>query len=241
MRIPAKINPCPIVDATIGISFEPNIVYDAIFGIVFNAFKHKYPKATTLPILQLPEEIRLKDPNLINQPHYKISNDTFRVLIGPKGIALSNPKEYVGWGDFLKEIFDLFARIVELDIIKQVTRVGLRYINFFDLDIYDKINLKVQMGERALVSKDALVKAEVQCGDFISTIQVTNNASAKIDKNRFLGSVIDIDTHTTQNLDSFLSNYLDIIVNAHNEEKKLFFSLLETKFLASLNPTYIGE
>jgi len=241
MRIPTKVDPCPIIDAVIGVSFEPDIVNDAVFGIVYNAVKDRYPNTQTLPILQIPEEIRHKDPNLDSQPHYKITNDNFRVLIGPKGIAISSPKEYIGWKMFLEEADLLFSKIAKLSIVKQVTRVGLRYINFFDFDIYDNIKLKVLIGDSPLECNNVLIKSEIPCNDFTSVLQVTNKATAKIEGRNFSGSIIDIDTYTSQNLENFFPDYLSVIINGHDEEKKLFFSLLKTEFIETLNPTYAGE
>jgi uncharacterized protein (TIGR04255 family) len=241
VKIPIKIDPCPIIDANIGISFEPNIVYDAVFGIVFNAIKARYPNVNQLPILQIPSEVRHKDPNLISQPHYKVTNDTYSVLIGPTGLTLGSSIKYVGWETFLKEIVYLFDEIGKLDVIKKVQRLGLRYINVFDFDIFDKIVLKVQMGDRPLISKNAFVRAEIQSDNYVSTLQIANQASGNIQNKSFAGSIIDIDTYTVQSLDNFFSTYSDLIIHGHDEEKKLFFSLLKPDFLQTLNPQYAGE
>jgi len=58
MKIPKKIDPCPIVEAIVEIRFDSNLPGDAIFGVIYNQFKEDYPKFTKLPILQLPEAIR---------------------------------------------------------------------------------------------------------------------------------------------------------------------------------------
>ena len=241
MKIPTKITPCPIVDANIGIIFEPNIVNDAVFGIVFKVLQSKYPKATPLPILQIPEEIRHKDPNLINQPHYKLSNGMFSVLVGPKAITLSSPKEYVGWEIFLKEIVAVFEKMKEADVIKKVQRLGLRYINFFESDVFDKISLAVNVGNKPLKSNNTFIRAELPCNDFTSILQITNNAQIGIENKKYAGSVIDIDTYTTSNLDDFFVSFVDLVIKGHEEEKKIFFQLLNEDFLATLNPTYVGE
>ena len=240
MQIPVKIDPCPIVEASIGISFEPKVIPDAVFGIVYNAIKDKYPNAAALPILQLPEEIRNKDSNLINQPHYTVSNDTFKVLIGPRVLTLSVSKEYVGWKVLLPEIIDLFNKIAKLDIIAQVHRLGLRYINVFDFDIFEKVKLKINVGDTPLISNNAFVRAEIAGNNFVNTLQIGNNASGIVGNNPFKGSIIDIDTFTTHGLDNFFSNSSDLVLKGHEEEKKTFYNLLTPEFLKALNPTYAG-
>lgn len=51
MELPKKIDPCPIVDAIIEIRFSTNIHPSAVFGVIYNEFKDKYPTVEKLPIL----------------------------------------------------------------------------------------------------------------------------------------------------------------------------------------------
>lgn len=241
MKIPTNISPCPIVDANIGILFEPNIMQDAVFGIVFKALQDRYPIVTQLPILQIPEEIRHSDPNFMNQPHYKLNNTTFSLLIGPRVITISNPNKYVGWNIFLKEIVSVFEKIKEVDVVKEVQRVGLRYINFFDFDVFEKISLGVNIGGKPLKSTNAFIRAEIPVNDFTSILQITNHAEIGVENKKLSGSVIDIDTYTTSNLNDFFSSFVDLAIKGHEEEKKLFFELLNADYLVTLNPIYAGE
>ena len=227
------------MDATIGIFFETEIVADAIFGIVYNVFKDEYSDAERLPILQIPAEIRSKDPNLIMQPHYKIKSDKFILMIGPKGVSLGIKGEYVGWNIFLPEVEKVFKKIGDLEIVKSVKRLGIRYINAFDFDIYEKIKLKVNLENGNLKHKNLFIKTEVVCGNFISTLQVANNATGTINDKQFSGSIIDIDTYITRDIEAFFSNYKDLLIEGHKEEKKLFFSLLSSEYLETLNPEYM--
>ena len=77
MSLPIKINPCPIVDCVVELRFKISIEPAAVFGIVYNAFKSDYPTVEKMPVLNLPEEIRLNDPNLIYQPWYRLRNGGF--------------------------------------------------------------------------------------------------------------------------------------------------------------------
>ncbi|MEW6602636.1 MAG: TIGR04255 family protein, partial [Nitrospirota bacterium] len=111
MKIPVKITPCPIVEAIVEIKFDYDVDLDpdAIFGIVYKELHEKFPQTTKLPILQLPDAVRLRDPNLISQPHYKLSNEKFLFQIGPRVMSLNNVKGYVGWTIFYKELIDTFS------------------------------------------------------------------------------------------------------------------------------------
>ena len=147
MKLPKKIDPCPIVEAIVEIRFDSVIVSDAIFGLIYNSFKDSYPTTEKLGILQIPEAIRSSDQELSFKPHYKLLNDDFIFQVGPKVLSIVSTKEYVGWGKFIEEILRSFKIVKDLAIIDKVKRIGLRYINFFDFDIFEKINLNMKLNE----------------------------------------------------------------------------------------------
>ena len=104
MQLPKKITPCPIAEAIVEIRFDsnPDIPADAIWGIIYNSFKEEYSfkSIEKLPILQIPEPVRLNDPALIYKPNYKLSNEKFIFQIGPKVISLASAPNYIGWRIF---------------------------------------------------------------------------------------------------------------------------------------------
>lgn len=240
MKLPKKITPCPIIESIVEVRFNSAIPSDAIFGIIYSRFKEYFPKEPIrLPILQLPEQIRNNDPNLIYKPHYKLSNDAFLFQVGPKSFALINKEEYVGWKTFSQKIKDCFHKIAEMQIIKTTKRFGLRYINFFEeLDIYEKINLKLLLNEDALQSDNVLVSTSIQTGNFTSKFQISNNSKLKHNDTEKKGSVIDIDVYLEEDGNTILGQFDNILEDAHNKEKELFFGLLKNDFLEKFNPEY---
>ena len=235
MDRPKRIEKCPIVDAVVEIRFESSINPNAIFGIVFNEFKNHYPNVEALPILQLPEPLRTKDPGLQFKAHYKISGDDNSIQIGPNTLVIGAKMPYQGWETFSKEIFDILHRTFNLNIIKLVTRLGIRYINFFELDIFKYINLDLRINDRKIDLTNTLVRTEIENAGFKSILQIANNAKMT-DKS---GSLIDVDTFKTyEPAHKFNSNYVDEINQGHLEEKESFFSLLNPEFLNTLNPIY---
>ena len=95
-----------------------------------------FPKVENLPILQLPEPLRMGDPNLRFKPHYKVHNGSISIQIGPDVLAISSFPKYIGWAEFSTILFDILTRIEKINIIKNVSRIGIRYINFFENDIF---------------------------------------------------------------------------------------------------------
>lgn len=234
MSLPKQISPCPIIDALLEIRFVPNIHQNAVFGLIYNALQEDFPKVDNLPVLQIPEPIRNIDPNLKFKPYYKITNEEYVVQIGPDVLSIASFPKYTGWNKFFTVISEVLNKIEETRVIKNVSRVGIRYINFFDDDIFNKINLNVQLNNSIIDSRSTVVKTEIIQMEYISTLQIANSV---INDER-VGSIIDIDTSINNQLDDFFRNKEYIINKGHEFEKELFFSLLKDDFLESLNPEY---
>ena len=238
MSIPKKITPCPIIDSTIELRFQTSVEPGAVFGIVYNAFKKEYPNVEKMPILNVPEQIRLVDPNLIHQPWYRLRNGGFVLAIGPRRVGLGKAGEYQGWSVFSNRLYRMVETLHGLGIADEVERVGLRYINFFDLDIFDKIKLAVSINDISVTNNETLVRVFIPGRRYKSQMHVTNKASVTTEGKKMTGSIIDIDTYLETDLKDFFQNSTSIIEEGHNEEKEVFFTLPKDDFLQTLNPEY---
>ncbi|SFD87158.1 TIGR04255 family protein [Thermophagus xiamenensis] len=234
MKLPKAIYPCPILDALVEIRFSTKIHPSAVFGMIFNVLKGDFPNVENLPILQLPEAVRATDPNFKFKPHYRISNEKFVIQIGPNVLTISSFPKYTGWKEFSEQIFRVLNNVEKVGIIDSVIRIGIRYINFFDNNIFKDIELKICIRNKDIEYKNTIVRTEIEQGDYKSSLQVANNANYK----NKLGSIIDIDTFTESNLKDFFANKEEVISRGHAKEKELFYSLLNENFLKTLNPTY---
>ncbi len=236
MKLPKKITPCPIVDSILELRFATGFPHDAVFGIVYNAFKSEYPKYESLPILQLPEPVRKADPNLRFKPYYRLSNDKFVIQIGADVATISSFPEYSGWDVFKQEICSFFKTIKTLSIIDDVSRIGLRVINFFpEADIFQEAKISFAISDEPVVSQKTLFTTEFSFENNIkSTLNISNDAMI----NSIQGSIIDIDTFCEYNKEFNVSDILTEIELIHNKEKDLFFLLLKDAFLKKFNPEY---
>jgi uncharacterized protein (TIGR04255 family) len=234
MALPINISPCPILDALLEVRFSSKINSNAVFGLIYNVLQKDFEKVESLPILQIPDVVRTSDPNFKYKPYYRVSNNNFVIQIGPDVISISSFPKYVGWDLFSKTIFDVLQKIEKIGIINKIERIGIRYVNFFENNIFDKINLKVRIGSDNILYKNTIVRTEIGHGEFSSTLQIANNAL----NNGRLGSIIDIDTFTISNLETFFDKKTEFVNNGHIKEKELFYSLLQNDFLKTLNPKY---
>lgn len=234
-NIPKKISPCPIAEAVVELRFDSNLPSDAILGVIFNKFTEKYPTFSKLPILELPSFVRDNDPNLKFSPYYRMTNDNFSFQIGPRCFSLACPKEYKGWVKYSEEIEWVFNEMKGLDFVKNPLRLGVRYINFFEnMNVFEKIQIELFLAKNSMISNTNVLRSEFDFQDFHCVFQMTN--SALLDGN-IKGSSLDIDV-IYENKSDMLENHEKIISLARDVEKTLFFGILKTDFLATLNPEY---
>lgn len=194
MSLPKKISPCPILEANIEVRFDSGMPSEAVFGIVYNQFKNEFKNLEKLPILQIPEEIRSQDPTLKFQACYRLKSGNSIISIGPKVISFSCVNEYIGWETFSSKVIEIFSKVKESGIIDKPLRVGLRYINFFEGNILDRINLSAKIEESSLQSNNTYIKTEFTRNNFTIVLQVANKANVLVKEKQKVGSIIDIDT-----------------------------------------------
>lgn len=238
MKIPQKINPCPIIEAIVEIRFESDVPPDAIFGIIYNEFKDEYNKVEKLPILQLPETLRTKDPNLKYQPYFKLIQENFLLQTGPNVLSLVNINDYVGWSTFSAKIIETFLKAEKLKVISKTNRLGIRYINFFEVDIYENLNLEFFLAGNPLVSEQITFRSILRTGKFLSNLQILNKGNITVKNFQKSGSIIDIDSYFLTEKENIFANISELLKIGHQEEKELFFKLLKDNFLQKFNPVY---
>lgn len=238
MELPKKITPDPIIEAVAEIRFDSVLPSDAVFGIIFNLFKEKFPKLEKLPTLQIPSHIRDNDPKLKIQPLYRLSNQNYILQVGPKICSLAIKNQYMGWENMLDEIVGTFSVINKNNIIKTLERIALRYIDFFNLDIFEKIKLEIKEDSKEISKKQTYFKNIIISEPFQMLVQVGKDLTMKKDRKILSGSIIDVDTQLIKVDNSDLDKLKEHFKAAHDLSKTYFFQLLKDDFLKSLNPEY---
>lgn len=242
MKIPIKLNLCPIIESVFEIRFDSSLDANIVFALIYSKLKDDFPKVETLPLSELPASMRDADPNLKYQPAYKLhykDNENIILQICAKAVGFSFSPEYCGWNDFSSFVIRYLNRIKETGVISHVIRIGFRVINFIEGNVFDgeKINLKIKLGNEEIPYKETSIKTIFSDGDCHSITMIFNEAQlnnvAPIKK----GSVIDIDTFSI-NCSSFFEDAPAFLESVHIAEKKVFFNLLTTEYLNSMQPEY---
>ena len=114
---------------------------------------------------------------------------------------------YIGWSDFSKHSFSIINKVISSGIIKRVSRIGHRYINFFKGDITNGLTMSFPW-QKIHIRKTYWYGTDVKDGNFMNTLQFVNNANYKPHPNsiEMVGSLIDIDTSREYSDNYFTSN-----------------------------------
>lgn len=235
-KTPIKITPDPIINAVIEVRFKPGILENAVFGSIYNKLNKKYPVHKNLDI-GIPYEMRKALPNFQYQVEAEISNEDYIIGIGSNVISFKIQGEYKGWGHIYSNFKDDFNILLKEDnLIAEVERVGLRYINFFknEKDIFNSFKLTIDFGNKEDYKINSTsYSTNLLDGDVFLTLRVADKVKTKDSEK---GLLLDIDAYKNNDLDK--NNIVETVNALHITGEKLFFRLLEKDFLNKFKPEY---
>jgi uncharacterized protein (TIGR04255 family) len=239
MMVPTRITPCPIAEAIAEVRFSSDFPKDAVFGVLYNGLKAEFRgEAMKLPILQLPEVIRSQDPQLAFQPYYRVNTGPYILQLGPSVLSVSAAGEYPGWTEFSVKIAKTIDLACQSGAMKRVSRVALRYINFFEFNVFEKINLTLQMKGAPFNPAETTMRSLLDLGHVKSNLMIANNAKVGQAPNQKTGSVVDIDTFKEVDQASDAKALVACLAEVHEKEKELFFGIMKDDYVAGLSPEF---
>ncbi len=237
IKIPKRINPCPITRATIELVFDSAIPLSTVIGIVYNEFKHDYPNLRELPTSQMPDFIRRKEASLQNSPCYLLSKEEgdYALWVGEKVLSLTNQGSYVGWEALRAKFGEMHERIKKISLIKKHERISVLYSNEFTFNIMEQINIAISMQGKYLSDAGTGVRLSLKDDKFITNLNIANDVQMQDKKESAKSSVIDIATWTGD----ITNDIMQELEDCHTKEKRAFFELLNQDFIENkLNPEY---
>jgi uncharacterized protein (TIGR04255 family) len=238
-RLPVHIEPCPIVQAIFETRFVSPQPWATMPGLLFAHIRQKYPEQKTLPMAQLPEELRRQDPALLILPLIQFLSDTFLIQLGPRVVSLmTKPNTYPGWSAIQQELRWLLQQIKAAGFVGETERLSSRYIDFFAGDIFTALRLGLQINDQPLRGTQADVTTFFRRDALSIRLQVTNGAIVATKEGPTPGSVLDVDAWFRPLDVDLFGNGLARFAEAHHAIKGLFFGLIKPELLHKLNPTY---
>lgn len=241
-RIPIKIDNCPIIESIFEIRFISNYPPEAVFGIFYQEISTVFKNAELikLPIMQLPEAVRLSDPNLKYQAHHRLEQANQSIGLGPHVLIFSMNKPYSGWTQWSSFIIDILKHLTKEKVFRKIERTGLRYINVFDDEIFSIAKIKINLNNDCLDKQSTSLRTEMNDEEFIKILNISNNININYKNENIFGSMLDLDIIKKIDLsnDEFKKELKNILMTSHDKEKDLFFNLLTDDYINSLVPHY---
>lgn len=239
-KIPNKLKKCPLLEAIVEIRFESNYPDGSIIGILYSKLKDTFGKYEELPHLQIPEQIRKQDKNFEYAPLYKFDNKNYEINIGDKVISILDKKEYGGWKNYELQIKNIIEILSEIELIAQVNRIGIRYINFFENEnMQDKIKLKISNSPFEIFQ--TTIATSLKMENFEVNLVISENNQILLENGNLNGSIIDLDTYCNFNKRMNNNEIIEQINLAHEVVKNVFFTTLEDEYIIQLEPEYKEE
>ena len=238
-RLPLKISPCPIVEAVVEIRFVSTEPWRNLPGIFHPKIRDRYPESKELPLANMSDDLRLKNPAFTWVPLLQYGGADFSIQFGPQVLSLiTRPHHYPGWSRFETEWAWLLERMQESGIVSEAERIGLRYVDFFENDVWPQLNMGVRIGENPLTSGELSTTVVLRHPEGQVRLQVSNGALFQEPSGVKRGSVLDLDVWHPGGDGDLFTDGLDRVRRLHQTSKEVFFGLLKPEFLNSLNPEY---
>lgn len=239
MKIPIKITPDHIRDSIVQVFFESEIPYIPSIGY-FHSYLLKMGYDYTSSQIKQSKSNEI-DLSFLN--HLFVSNSKgIKLNVHPNGSLIFNCiSSYPGWSIYSAEIERVIAKLIEVGLIKSVTRIGVRYTSEFpDINILENINFTCTTNiteEKILNGKFNL---EIQDNECRVILNIVSNAPVVPFVNNTGNSIslIDIDVIIESFKLSVMQEIMKVINNLHQKQKENFFALLKEDFLETLNPIY---
>lgn len=238
-RLPARIDPCPILEAAFELRFTTHETWLVLPGLVKGLLEGRYPEQVVLPLDEMPEPVRKMIPGSVFLPHCQFRSDTFCINLGPQMIGLCiQPGKYPGWSAVQAELEWLLGKVLAAGFMDEGERLGVRYGDFFTIDIFQHIDLSIAVNQQDIGDDERQFTTVFKDGPMSIRLMLANSVVTPTPDGPRQGSLLDVDVSFGA-LDFDLDNtVMERFVQAHAATKQLFFGLITEDFLKTLNPQY---
>jgi len=246
-KVPVKLKKEPLLEATWEIRFKGarSPVADLLPGMLFKLFSGKYPKASKLPVADMPALLVEHDPNLRYVPKIRLEGAEQTVQVGDRVVSLSRRRPYSGWATFSADIRELAQAVQETGLIDRLERFSLKYIDLIELEKpvgLAHLNLELKMGGEDLVAQPVQLRTEIKKDDLIHIIQVISPAEVVLPatKGPLKGVLVDIDSIRPMGDGESWDVLYERLDEVHASCKRMFFNILKAETINALEPEYEG-
>jgi len=241
MTRPVRLKNTPIVESISEIRFDSNLPIDLVPGVLFAKLNSlDLTDINKLPILEIPQTMRMTDVNLLYSPYYKAKYGEITVQYGARVILISSPIPYIGWDSLRPAIEKVVEVLIDAGVASRILRVANRTIDFFDndSDILTNSNFTTESPIN-LPCKQYNYTNIYQNDNLIIKTTLANQAMRNVKGSApQKGSIMDIDSFSEVPFDVKLDLIMQHVDDVHTAGKNIFFDLLKKDFMESLGPEY---
>lgn len=236
-QLPKSILPNPLLSSTVEIRFVSDLSSEEVYDLLSSVFEKDFPEITKRGLA----EEKQNRPELKYSAEYIMKGKDYQVFFDNNVIAFENIGGYHLWENYFPIVKSNLALLSEKKIIKQIERVGLRYVSFFENieNLKNILNVNLNISFENYQSYSEHFQTLLSFKERSILLQIAKNVKLSEEDIVKKGTLIDIDVSQNVNLPTTVENDLfAIIEKLHYEEKKLFFSLLKKEFLKKLTIHY---
>lgn len=233
MNYPTQLGKCPILESIFEIRFESELPEDAFFGVVYPRLKDKFDKFQKDSLIEsFPSDLKEKGFTKFLFS-YVSENDEYRLKLGNNILSIVKKRPYDSWTNFSKLINYVFNIYTEAGVIKSISRLGLRYIDFFasTTSIFENTRIKPAVGDTDLLMEKGFLQVIISSKykDLKCNLIIAENVKI----NDEFGSVIDTDVSIKN---PKIEDVPEVLNRMKDESKRIFFETISKEFLITLDP-----
>jgi uncharacterized protein (TIGR04255 family) len=236
MELPIEITPNPLVTSTIELRIESSVDVKDLLPKAYKIFSNDLPE---LEQSNLPPEIKNSNPQLKFLPDFSLNNQLYKVSFSKYSISFEHIGEYQLWNNyfsFVKKCLESYLTSFE---ITKVERIGIRYGSI--LDSTNNQNEVLKNAPKFSIDSEEFVlehyRTNIKKENCNLLLQIFDNAKSIKNEKEISGIFIDIDA-SVSDIENTPKEIFKHIERLHQEQKELFFSLLKSEYLKTLNPRY---
>ena len=242
MKIPKRINLDNLKDTIVQVLFNPGISPELFLGTFNHTFSDVFTFKAALPKRK---EIKISEAEglifeSLEKGYFLDKDEKIKVNVSGSAIVFNTFKDYILWDNYFPVISATIEKLFATGMIKQINRIGIRYISQFDnTSLIDNLNMHLSLDIPNKNLEATQLRTEFAENEFkviLTLINCINQLQDEIKQGKT--SIVDIDVIQMPEDMRDSKSTLEAIINGHQKQKTTFFSLLKPEFLTTLNPEY---
>jgi uncharacterized protein (TIGR04255 family) len=247
MSFPKKLNPDNLKDTLVEIGYAQGVPQELLLGVASSILEplgyHYLPVPNQNINIALANNQRVTFGWEGNSGGFFIKDDVRVQLVAHQIIFNCLEDKYVGWKKYFQIISDTVRSLFDKKAVGNFNRVSIRYISEFkNIAIYQGIKGVIEISETGLKLDNSILRLTDEAGDLKAYVTLTNKAKrisqTSQEQQIVEASLIDVNVYENFNPASDLTILWDKLQQIHIKQKEIFFGLISSDFLNTLNPEY---